>query len=256
MTKQSATAFVSFKADADRTMHQLQADFEQLKTARVEIVPKASSEASQDDAAKIASRQSSPNEPFPSSTVDEPSSVQPASSDFLGRITSSTAQLQQNLQSTLQATINKGTSLSPAQLRTQIADNLRLASAKENIQTSMKQAEKLAEEYIRKGDKLVKDAEKWMEDAVKVVPPQENDIAWDGSDWYTFTTSARPATGTLFDVAKESQTAQGSQVVLPSSRKDALLRRLREDRSLLLVDPADPSETSERQQAFRDWLLT
>ena len=138
--------------------------------------------------------------------------------------------------------------MNPSQLRNQLAENLRLSSARENLQLSMKQAEKMAEEYLRKGDQWVKDAEKWMGDAVKIVPPDDTRFvtSWDGSDFYSFSTST-PTSDVVFDAGKASS-------VMAGSRKDALLRRLREDKNLLLVDPEGESETSERRAQFRQWV--
>lgn len=236
-------------------MSQLQADFDQLKTARVEITPRiAENDAKEGDASVLkTAEQPLDTEATPSSS----NTILPSASSLFGKISSSTSQLQQNFNSTLQATINSGSSLSPAQLRAQLAENPRLVSARENLQISMKQAEKLAEEYLKKGDQLVKGAEKWMEDAVKVVPPARGDISWDGSDWYTFTTSAPSAVqpGALFDAGSEGRTPRPVNPVMGGSRKDGLLYRLRHDESLLLVDPADARESAERQQAFKDWLL-
>jgi hypothetical protein len=122
---------------------------------------------------------------------------------------------------------------------------------------SMKQAEKLAEEYMKKGDQLVKDAEKWMGDAVKVVAPEEQEkraagMSWDGSDFYSFSTST-PTKGPGGDESRRTQ-RQVSGLGLGGSRKDALLRRLREDKDLLLVDPESEEEMKERREEYRRWI--
>lgn len=128
---------------------------------------------------------------------------------------------------------------------------------------SMKQAEKLAEDYMKKGDQWVKDAEKWVGEAVKVVPPEEQErraagMSWDGSDWYSFSTSTPkrkdPTDGTSGDIGRTSSERQVSGVVPAGSRKDALLRRLREDKDLLLVDPESEDEMKERREEFRQWI--
>jgi hypothetical protein len=120
---------------------------------------------------------------------------------------------------------------------------------------SMKQAEKLAEDYMTKGDQLVKDAEKWMGDAVKVVPPEEQErrsagMSWDGSDFYSFSTSTPTAKGPEGEKPRQRQV---SGLGLGGSRKDALLRRLREDKDLLLVDPESQEEMKERREEYRRW---
>lgn len=120
---------------------------------------------------------------------------------------------------------------------------------------SMKQAEKLAEEYMKKGDQLVKDAEKWMGDAVKVVPPEEQErrlagMSWDGSDFYSFSTSTPTTEGS----GEKGTERVVSGLGLGGSRKDALLRRLREDKDLLLVDPESEEEMAERREEYRRWI--
>lgn len=177
---------------------------------------------------------------------------------LMNRITSSTSQLQHALQTTFHNTLASAASnptlSNPAALRTQLAENLRLSSAKENLQLSVKQAEKMAEEYLRKGDQWVKDAEKWMGDAVKVVPPEENDryiaTSWDGGDFYAFSTSTTQKA--VVDDAGQTPRPSSSAVVA-GSRKDTLLSRLREDQGLLLVDPQGPEESQERREAFAQW---
>lgn len=123
----------------------------------------------------------------------------------------------------------------------------------------MKQAERMAEEYLRKGDQWVKDAEKWMGDAVKVVPPDADDqryiaTSFDGADFYSFSTStSRTKAGTLlFDA--EARTPRSSTSTIAASRKDTLLQRLRQDKQLLLVDPMGAEETTQRHEEFSSWI--
>lgn len=184
--------------------------------------------------------------------------TEPATNTLLDRITSSTSQLQHTLQTTFQNTLASAAAnpalANPAQLRTQLAENLRLSSAKENLQLSVKQAEKMAEEYLRKGDQWVKDAEKWMGDAVKVVPPDEGSrfvaTSWDGGDFYAFSTSSSPKV--IFDTTETPRPS--TSAVIAGSRKATLLSRLREDQDLLLVDPQGSEESQERRQAFAHWV--
>jgi hypothetical protein len=150
-----------------------------------------------------------------------------------------------------------------AQLRTQIAENVRLQSARENITLSLHQAEKLAEEYLKKGEGYLKEvervAEKWVEENVRVVAPEGGDFVpssgWETGEWYAFSTvspgpsePATPAAGPAGAGAKHSSAA------LAGSRKEALLRRLREDKDLLMVDPASEAETKERRDEFAAWV--
>ncbi|WVF66303.1 hypothetical protein IAT40_001043 [Kwoniella sp. CBS 6097] len=286
--KQSASALTSLKADLDKGITQAQADLEYLRNAKVEVVAKDpaeyAAEQEAEKAKKAAAKAAAAEEESSKSKgkgkekavdpEDETAGATDAGSTataFLNRLTSSTSQLQHSLQSTLQSTLaaasNNPALSNPNVLRQQLAENLRLSSAKENLQLSMKQAEKLAEEYLKKSEGWVKDAEKWMEDAVKVVPPDEDQrmvpVSWDGSDWYSFSTSTPEPSSTdgagagdvLFDSGDhKSRRSSLPSLALASSRKDALLRRLREDKDALLVDPEGEKETEERKAEFRSWV--
>ncbi len=170
--------------------------------------------------------------------------------------------MQHSLQTTLQNTLASAAanpSLSnPAHLRAQLAENLRLSSAKENLQLSVRQAERMAEEYLKKGDQWVKDAEKWMGDAVKVLPPEDSDTryiatSWDGGDFYAFSTSSTPSEKVLFD--SEPRTPRPStSAILAGSRKDTLLSQLRQTKELLIVDPQGEDQSPQRREEYRAWL--
>lgn len=271
--QQSTSALWSIKADVDKAVLQAQADLEHLKTTNIEVVRKeraddtTPTEKTQAAAEREIKGKGKEKETDSSSnlTTTSPDST----STFLSRLSSSTTQLQNTLQTTIQSTLASAQSnpalSNPAQFRDQLAQNLHLNSARENLQISMKQAEKLAEEYMKKGDQWVKDAEKWVGEAVKVVPPDEQErraagMSWDGSDFYSFSTSA-PKRGkgdkdeVLFEAGgRSSLDRHSSGIILGGSRKDALLRRLREDKELLLVDPESEEETKERRDEFRQWV--
>ncbi|KIR57895.1 hypothetical protein I314_06401 [Cryptococcus bacillisporus CA1873] len=277
--KQSASTLATLKADIDKTVSQAQADFEYLKAAKVEVVrkdataepPKVSAKENQGVSASPSKEEpigvegdqekGKGKEEVPSSTPNQTSP--PA---FFTKLASSTGQLQRSIvsavQSTLDATSANSALSNPNAFRQQFVDNLRLTSARENLQLSVKQAEKLAEDYLRKGDQWVKGAEKWMEEAVKIVPPEGEEthvvnIGWDGGDWYSFSTSNDPSHISAIDSGASEPSAASTQVkVLASSRKDALLKRLREDKQLLLVDPEGEGETEKRKAEFRDWVNT
>lgn len=246
-------------------MSQAQADLEHLRTTSIEVVrkePEPEKPAADADTKGKGKEKETDTPQSPPVTAAFPASA----SAFLNRLSSSTSQLQTNLQSTLQSTLASAQAnpalSNPTQLRAQLAENFRLTSAKENLQLSMKQAEKLAEEYMKKGDQWVKDAEKWMGEAIKVVPPEEAErraagMSWDGSDWYSFSTSTSEKKDDLLSDA-ESKTPRSSMqmsgAALAGSRKEALLRRLREDKELLMVDPEGEGETQERKDEFRKWV--
>lgn len=259
----------------DKAVSQAQADLELLKTTNIEVVrkeraddttPTEKNQSAAERDIKGKGKESGTDEGSSTTTSGSPTPSAPAS-DFLSRLTSSTAQLQSTLQSTIQSTIASAQSnpalKNPAQFRDQLAQNLQLNSARENLQMSMKQAEKLAEDYMKKGDQWVKDAEKWVGEAVKVVPPEEQEqerrsagMSWDGSDWYSFSTSAPKRNDTKDGAVAggPERQRQVSGAVLAGSRKDALLRRLREDKDLLLVDPESEDEMKERREEFRQWV--
>lgn len=266
----------SLKADVDKAVSQAQADFEHLKTTNIEVVrkekaddttPTEKTQAAAERDIKGKGKEKEVDPSAESSTNLGPGSPTTAASNFFSRLSTSTTQLQSTLQSTIQSTIASAQSnpalKNPAQFRDQLAQNLHLDAARENLQLSMKQAEKMAEEYMKKGDQWVKDAEKWVGEAVKVVPPEEQErraagMSWDGSDFYSFSTSApqrKKQDEVLFEAGRSSSSdRQVSGVVLAGSRKDALLRRLREDKDLLLVDPESEEETKERRDEFRQWV--
>ncbi|WRT63501.1 uncharacterized protein IL334_000406 [Kwoniella shivajii] len=299
--KQSASALTTLKADLDKTVSHAQADLEYLRTANIEVVRKdpAEYEAEQEaEKVKKAAARALQEEELKkkekgkgkgkqvetidtsgdntsTSTTTGTGTGTATATNILNKLSSSTSQLQHSLQNTLQSTLAAASSnpalSNPTALRQQLAENLRLSSAKENLQLSMKQAEKLAEEYLKKSDQLLKDAEKWVEDAVKVIPPDGSDhqdrhmvsMGWDGSDFYSFSTSS-PTTNqsstisqsnndVLFD-SDGGKSKPISTLALAGSRKDALLRRLREDKDLLMVDPEGEGETEERKQEFKQWI--
>ncbi len=248
-------------------MTQAQADLEHLRTAKIEVVRKGPEPPAiplnQNSEGSVKGKE---KEVDSSPAMTSSAVLTQSANAFFNRLTSSTSQLQQSLQSTFQSTLASASSnpalTNPAQLRAQLAENLRLSSATENLQLSIKQAEKLAEEYLRKGDQWVKDAEKWVGDAVKVMPPEGEEIrnvgmSWDGSDWYSFSTS--PATSSSKEYGNndaESRLPGSSKpgAILAGSRKEALLRRLREDKELLMVDPAGEEESAQRKEEFRRWV--
>lgn len=260
---QSVSALSSIKADIDKTVVQAQADFEQLRTAKIDVVRK--------DPAQFAAEQQADKDAMSMARggtgESETSATSDASASFLGRLTSSTTQLQTNLQTTFKSTMaaaaSNPTIANASDLSAHLAENLRLSSAKQNIQLSVKQAEKLAEEYLQRGDQLRKEAEKWMSEAVKVVPPSEGGqnapaVSWDGSDWYGIVSQAPyDASGSSTDTelhAEGNLIRKSPPRALAGSRKDALLARLREDKELVSVDPRGPSVPAEQRKRYERWL--
>ncbi|EIW73181.1 hypothetical protein TREMEDRAFT_59343 [Tremella mesenterica DSM 1558] len=244
--KQSASALQIIKADIDKTITVAQQDLEYLRGAKVEVIRKDSSEIRAEREERVSKSESEDKgkgkegEGEQSSPKSEDTSklLSTSASSLFNRLSISASQIQSTLQSTISSATTNPTLSNPSQLRAQLAENLRLSSARQNLQLSMKQAEKLAEEYLKKGDQWVKDAEKWMEEAVKIVPPE----------------SDRMNQNVMFDSRDKTPRNSMSGVVLAGSRKEALLRRLREDKDLLLVDPEGEGESMERKEEFRKWV--
>jgi 16S rRNA C1402 N4-methylase RsmH len=78
-------------------------------------------------------------------------------------------------------------------------------------------------------------------------------MSWDGSDFYAFSTST-PTQKVEGGDSGLGRQRQVSGVILGGSRKDALLRRLREDKDLLLFDPESAEESKERREEYRRWV--
>lgn len=149
-------------------------------------------------------------------------------------------------------------------MRSSLTENIQKNLNAAGTAINFKQAERLAEEYLKKSEGLLHDAGEFLKEAVKVVPPEEGGasyqgMAWDGSDMYAFSTSVKSTPGD-----KNASTTQGgggggnspsrSMEFTRASRKDALLKRLRTDRQLLLVDPAGENETPSRREAFQNFV--
>ena len=223
-------------------MSQAQTDFEQLRVAKVEVVRKEDPLAN-DAPLGVEEKVAGPQATGAASILDR----------LAGTPIHHTV-------SVVRSTLTSNTGSSNANQLRRMAENFRTSAAGQRIQLSLQQAEALAEDYMRKGDVFLKDAEKWMEDAVKIVPPEELEggMSWDGSDWYSFSTSTSHASSSrtvLYDAGSDGVTKPNRRTtMLAGSRKAALLRRLREDKALLLVDPEGVDETPARKADYRTWL--
>lgn len=287
---QSASTFTSIKADVDKTVAQVQTDLKHLQETKVEVAvkepeewekeqleerKKAAEKAEKEKEEKeheAATKEKGKGRALPEDETAEGASgtsLTSPTSAFFSRLTSSTSSLQATLQGTLNSTLQAAKTNpalnNPAQLRAQLAENLRLSSARENLSLSLKQAESLAEEYLKKGGEWVRDAErtaeKWVEENVKVVPPEGVGAsiamgAWDAGELYSFSTmtvTPPPETATTGEGGRTPR-ASLSSAAIAGSRKEALLRRLREDKELLLHDPAAEAETQQRRDEFANWV--
>ncbi|KAL1407163.1 hypothetical protein Q8F55_006577 [Vanrija albida] len=294
LKKKSWSTYATLKEDAEKTVAQLQEEAKQLSNSKVEIVRKDEAEweaeqAEEAEKKKIKAEveraqreaEAAVKDKGKGKEVDAPPSPTRTTA-ILDRLSTSTTQFQSTFQTTINNTLAAAKAnpalADPAALRAKLAENLHLSSARENLTLSFQQAEKFAEEYLKKGGEIVKDvqqkggeivkdvqtksetwvkdAEQWVEENVKLVaPPDEGQTfvsmgGWDGGDFYSFSTSS-PTTETA-----ESRTPRASlsSAAIAGSRKEALLRRLREDKDLLMVDPAGEAETQERRDEFANWI--
>lgn len=280
MKARSATTLTQLQTSANKTYQQLQDDVRALQDAKVEVGTKdaAQWEAEQAEAAakraeaeaqraetEAAASPSSSSDPVdvkgkgkardPAETPGATSPIADAEATargLLARLSTSTSALQASLQASLNSTLagaREGLD-DPAALRARLAENLRLG----DLKLSLQQAERLAESYVAKGraagEAWVADAERWVEENVKVVPPEGSVVpsgGWDAGEWYAFSTSAATPRSASPDAGARAG-------VIAGSRKDAMLARLRADRELLLVDPGAADESAERRDAFAKWV--
>jgi hypothetical protein len=282
---QSASTFTSLKADAEKGLAQVQNDLKQLQETKVEVGVKEKEEwereqeeerkkkdereakEAEEREREAASKEKGKGRALPEDEAPEGASATSPTSAFFTRLTSSTSSLQATLQNTLNSTLAAAKSnpalSNPTQLRDQLAENLRLSSARENLTLSLRQAETLAEEYLKKGGEWARNAEqaaeKWVEENVKVVPPEGVGAsiamgAWDAGELYSFSTMVPEKQESLAAEGGRTPRASLSSAAIAGSRKEALLRRLREDKELLLLDPGAEAETQQRRDEFASWV--
>lgn len=264
------------QTQANKTYQQLQDDMKTLQETKVEVTAKDSAqwEAEQEEAkqkkaaaeaeAKAAAEAESsadaetdPSDPKGKGKARDEGPIADAEAtarSLFSRLSTQTTALQSTLQNSLSTTLASARASGlddPAALRARLAENLRLSELK----LSLQQAEKLAEGYVAKGrgaaEAWAAEAERWVEENVKVVPPPTNlpSGGFDAGEWYAFSTSA-PATNP--STPRTDSPAPGLGIA--GSRKEALLARLRADTALLLVDPAAETESKERREEYAKWI--
>lgn len=277
-------AFDSVKKDFSRTVQEAQEDLKKLQTQTVEVglkdisAPQGDMEipaSSKGKARETQDDQYAPHTGIEASTalprVHVPSTQE--TKDFFAKIGETFSSQSNNLNTTINqnlATLQKSLSesIASASANPQIqslnlnkltrndinfahfAGNLQRNLAQAGTMLNIQQAEKLAEDYLRKSEGLLHNAGEFLKDAVKVVPPEgdAHGVVWDGSDTYAFTTA-----GDWSDQNRMSSDGTRSTSFEASRsqlRKEALLRRLRADRELVLVDPGAETESSSRRSAF------
>jgi len=159
----------------------------------------------------------------------------------------SLAAFQQSLSSTLSAHPN----LNPATLNvTDLRASLTTTFQKLQTDLHLADAERLAEEYLRKSEGVLSNAGQFLSDAIKIVPPTEAGdeadigVSWDGSDAWAVPLAGSDLNargGRLQFAQSDAQVARQTGKSLATVRQTrhlASLDGLRSNRSLLLVDPA------------------
>ncbi|EJT50449.1 hypothetical protein A1Q2_04098 [Trichosporon asahii var. asahii CBS 8904] len=279
---QSANTLKQVQTQANKTYQQLQDDMKTLQETKVEVTAKNSAqwEAEQEEAKRKKEAAAEAEAKAKAEAAEDESSEDPSdpkgkgkarardtpeagpiadaeatARSLFSRLSTQTSALQNTLQSSLSTTLASARASGlddPAALRARLAENLRLSELK----LSLQQAEKLAEGYVAKGrgaaEAWAAEAERWVEENVKVVPPPSNlpSGGFDAGEWYAFTTSA-PATGPATPRTESPAPGLGP---IAGSRKEALLARLRADTALLLVDPAAETESKERREEYAKWI--
>lgn len=122
-------------------------------------------------------------------------------------------------------------------------------------------AEKLAEDYLKKSEAVLRDAGAFLQDAVKVVPPPEgasdSTFSADGASIWTLPSpSTKLGSSKIIFAQSDAQVSAATGISASSvraQRKDALLRQLRSDRAQLKLDPAQ-GDDDEGKEAWTRWL--
>lgn len=284
---QSASAFEAVKKDLSRTVREAQDDLKKLQTQTLEVELRDPGHTSDDTPAIDKGKGKAPVQEEEASDlpVDASASLSnihvpttQETKDFFAKIghtlsTQSTT-INQNL-ATLQKSLSESLAVASSNPQIQslnlnkltrndinfaeFSANLQKNLAQAGTKLNLQQAEKLAEEYLKKSEGLLHDAGEFLKDAVKVVPPENSDgqaIAWDGSDMYTFSTAGQNASKAYGSNLLESGRSASTEVSRSQLRKEALLHRLRADKELFLVDPSAKSESASRREAFARFLET
>ncbi|GJJ06659.1 hypothetical protein Clacol_000854 [Clathrus columnatus] len=259
--KQSQSAFESARKDLGQVVSQAQKGIEKQFSTLTPASSSSSSEAQISEKLPETIPENEPEEdaaaqgggsPQLESTLNTPSASSNNNNTFFSRLQSSLppnltpASLSTTLQRHLPENLQHGLNLEKAttdfaQLRATLVDNVQRVQSGTTIQ----QAEKLAEQYLSKGEALFKEAGFFLKDAIKVLPPEEGDdttagVIWDGTDlWPIPSTTSRKGKG-----KEGSDVTPGASSSLRSlgRRTEILLRKLRTDADEIRKNPEDESD--------------
>ncbi|KAF8590902.1 hypothetical protein K439DRAFT_1381278 [Ramaria rubella] len=264
--KQSQTAFESARKDLGQVVSQAQKELEKL--GQRPTVPQGDTASSEVVDEKVASQSDGVSEATSESSTAGSSSIPahtdvPTSSSFFSRLQSSfpsnltptilSSTLQRHLPENLQHGLNlENATADFTQLRTTLTENI------QSVQqgTTVQQAEKLAEQYMQKGEALFKEAGEFLKDAVKVVPPEEGSssttIAWDGTDIWTMPSPIQTDVGRGSSrKGKDKESNVLFSIPRPAKRADILLKKLRSNPELVREDPE-----SDEDEAVKEMFST
>lgn len=191
------------------------------------------------------------------STAGPSTETTPSASNFLSRLQSSlppnftpaalSATLQRHLPENLQHGLNfENATPDFTQLRAALAENIQRVQQGITIQ----QAERLAEQYMHKGEALFRDAGEFLKDAVKVVPPEGDavtGVVWDGTDAWPMPSSIQTNVGQGTNKGKNKESNVIFSMPRGTKRADVLLKKLRSDPEALGKDPGDDDDDAVRQ---------
>ncbi|THH29941.1 hypothetical protein EUX98_g4231 [Antrodiella citrinella] len=180
-----------------------------------------------------------------------------ASQNFLYRLQSSLpanlVSTVQNVQNQLPESLKQTGSVDFTQLRTTLTSEFQRVQGITRAQ---------AEEYVHKSEGLLREAQEFLKEAVKVVPPEEAGeshgsvapvgMLWDGSDLWML-----PDVGGSSDKGKEKETvdappksgAEGLRAV--ATRAESLLKQLKHDPEVIKVDPTADERAN---QLYEQWI--
>lgn len=182
-----------------------------------------------------------------SATRDVPSS----SSTLFSRIQ---AALPPNIVQTVQNNI-------PESLK-HASENIDIQKLRTNILTELQRVQGVtvaqAEEYAHKSEALlreaVKEAGEVLREAVKVLPPDQVDVSgsnilWDGTDMWMLPDPTSSAAGK----EREGSSPKGLETQSAvASRAEALLRRLKQDPSIIRHDPEEEEGVKDQYLAWKE----
>lgn len=210
------------KLDFSQVVTQAQAEFAKLTTTE-----RADAERSLNDTAGPSSDETAESPTTPTNTTSpESTSTTTAMQSLFSRLQSAippnvVAAVQHNLPEALKSETG---ALDIASLRETFSKEFMRVQGVTRAQ---------AEEYIKKSEGFLKEAQVVLKDAVKVIPPEEQatqpGFTWDGTDMWMLPTES--ATSTSNDVGKGKGKEKASESV--ATRAEALLKRLRTDPEII-----------------------